>query len=92
MGDRAALRLAAAPNVMTYSTASSAFTMPAPKKEFWPGPPTQRSSLSGHGRGEADEASIAATALPDRFGKASLISAATPAACGDAIDVPLIHT
>ena len=34
----------------------------------------------------------AATAPADQFGCSSRIRAATPAACGEAIEVPLIHT
>jgi len=40
----------------------------------------------------ADERIFAATAPWGRFRLAERISAATPATCGDAIDVPLIHT
>jgi hypothetical protein len=71
--------------------------MPAPKNEFLPVPPlhwrgSSAGQLAGQPSGVADERSSAATAPIAMFGCTCRISAATPAACGDAIDVPLIQT
>ena len=70
--------------------------MPAPKYVVLPGPPKQRARFglagSGHAMGVAVDRTAAATALELQPGWFSRINAATPAACGDAIDVPLIQT
>ena len=78
-------------------TAPSAFTMPAPKNDVLPAPPTHcRGSAAGQPTGQvsgvADDRTRAATAPWGMFGYFDRMSAATPATCGDAIDVPLIHT
>ncbi len=78
-------------------TAPRAFTIPAPKNDICPGPPAHcRGSVAGQSAGQdsgvADERSNAATAPCGIPGYIWRMSAATPAACGEAIDVPLIHT
>ena len=77
---------------------------PFPKNEVLPLPPVQWRGSStgqfgklggqvvGQESGVAVERTAAATAPCESCGCRSRISAATPAACGDDIDVPLIHT
>src|SRR5215468_8622662 len=78
-------------------TAAAALTMPAPKNDVFPEPPwhcrgSSAGQFAGHDSGDAEERTSAATAPAGMFGCWPRISAATPAACGDAIEVPLIQT
>ena len=87
------------PLLHSYSlAAAAALTKPWPKNEFVP--PVQRRVSSGnsgchaggHRSGVAVRRTAAFSAAGPQFGWRSLISAATPVACGDAIDVPLTKT
>ena len=53
---------------------------------------SESGQVSGHDIGVADEPISAATACCGSDGCSPRMSAATPATCGEAIDVPLIHT
>src|SRR6185436_20493810 len=80
-----------------HCTAAPAFTTPAPKNDVrlpslvhWRG--SSLGQTVGHARYVADWRIFAATAPCDSFGFICRINAATPAAWGEAMDVPLIQT
>jgi hypothetical protein len=82
---------------IAHCTAAPAFTIPAPKNDVrspslvhWRG--SSLGQTVGHARKVADSRIFAATAPCGRFGFICRINAATPATCGEAIDVPLIQT
>ena len=82
---------------IAHCTAAPAFTIPAPKNDVrLPSPVHWRASSLGQPVGHASEVAdariLAATAPCGRFGFICRINAATPATCGEAIDVPLIQT
>jgi hypothetical protein len=72
-------------------------TVPAPKNDVLPVLPvhclgSSAGQSAGHGVDVADDRRSAATPPDGMFGYFERMSAATPAACGEAMDVPLIHT